>query len=136
MEPSPSSANSALPEKPGYSRDELMALDSFLTTHPSERRLLRYLYDHKDETHTVASLDAGMATAVTLLDLKALVVHKLMEARDARGRVIPFPIHIQEDSQFRILPSKLALIEAALQRRKWNETAPSASHHQGSALDG
>ncbi len=135
MEPSPSPANSAIPEEPSYRRDELMALDNFLTTHPSERRLLGYLYEHKDETHTLASLNTGTATAVTLLDLKALVVHKLMEARDSRGRVIPFPIYIQEDSQFRILPSKLDLIEAALQRRKWNEMTPCASNQRGSAMD-
>lgn len=112
-----------------YTRDELAALDNFLTTHPSERRLLKYLFEHKDETHTLESLhgrsgapDAG--TPVTLLDIKALVIYKLMEARDGQDRVIPFPIDIRESSQFRILPPKLDLIEAALQRRNWSEVKP------------
>ncbi len=131
MESSHFPADAAASAQLRYTRDELMALDNFLTTHPSQRRLLKYLHQHKDETHTLASLQVNSGVPVALLDLKALVVHKLLEARDARSRVIPFPISLQEDSQFRILPSKLDLIEAALQRRKWNETGPGASNRTG-----
>ncbi len=123
--------DAALPAEPRYTRDELMALDNFLNTHPSQRRLLKYLHEHKDETHTLASLQANSGVPVALLDLKALVVHELLGARDAQSRVIPFPISVQEDSQFRVLPSKLDLIEAAIQRRKWNEIGPGASNRTG-----
>ncbi len=120
----PPAGPTAATAQPNYTRDELAALDNFLTTHPSERRLLKYLFEHIDETHTLVSLSGRYGASVTILDLKAMVIYKLMEARDAQGLVIPSPIDIRESSQFRILPAKLDLIEAALQWRNWSELKP------------
>jgi hypothetical protein len=131
METSRPAGAGAEPSQPNYTQEELAALDNFLTTHPSERRLLKYLFEHRQQAHTLASLAGSCGAPVSLLDLKALVVYKLMEARDAQGHLVPYSIGIREDNCFTLLPAKLPLIEAALQRRKWS--APSG-HGSGSAV--
>lgn len=112
-------AEEALTARPHYTRDELRDLDNFLSTYPVQRRLLKYLYDNYNEVHTVESVKQKSGLEVDFLELKALVVYKLMEARDELDQVVRSPFYLKEKARFYLRPEKKELVEAVLARKKW-----------------
>jgi len=109
----------AFAAQPSYTQDELRDLDNFLATYPGQRRLLRYLYDHHDEAHTAESVKQKSGLEVGFLELKTLMVYKLLEARDESGQVVKFPFRLAPTARFHLRPEKKELIEAVLARKKW-----------------
>ena len=105
--------------RPNYTRDELRDLDNFLSTYPVQRRLLKYLYDNYNEVHTIESVKQKSGLEVDFLELKALVVYKLMEARDELDQVVRSPFYLKEMARFYLRPEKKELVEAVLARKKW-----------------
>jgi len=113
----------------GFSHEEWLSLHSFLRTYPKQRRLLKYLHEHADQEHTVESLNRDSPEEIVFLDLKALLVHKLLSARNRDGRPVSVPLHLEEGASFRLLPEKKALIQAVLEERQveWEERANRAA---------
>lgn len=102
--------------------DEWMRLDNFLRTRPAQKTILKYFYDHPDREHTVESLARDGLTA-SFLDLKALVVYRLLTACDRDGHPVTVPLHLRETARFRLAKEKIPLIRATLEKRKlrWDE---------------
>jgi len=105
--------------QPNYTRDELRDLDNFLSTYPVQRRLLKYLYDNYIAVHTVESVKQNSGLEVSFLELKALVVYKLLEAHDELDAVVRSPYYLKETARFYLRPEKKELLEAVLARKKW-----------------
>ncbi len=106
-----------------FTREEWLRLDNFCRTHPAYRKLLEYLLEHPDEEHTAQSASEGSGRPVSMYDLKALYIYKLLTAVDGNGVPIRVAWDLDENSRYRLIRDKEPLIRAVLERREpaWDE---------------
>lgn len=106
-----------------FTREEWLRLDNFCRTHPAYRGLLEYLLEHLEEEHTTRSAGEGLGRPVSMYDLKALYIYKLLRAVDGNGAPVRVAWDLDENSRYRLIREKEPLIRAVLDRREpvWDE---------------
>lgn len=101
-----------------FTREEWLRLENFCRTHPPYRKLLEYLAANPEGEHTVESVARGSGLPVSLYDLKALYIYKLLTAVNAAGEPVKLAWDLDENARYRLLTEKLPLIRAVLEKRE------------------
>lgn len=97
-----------------FTREEWLRLENFCRTHPPYRKLLEYLAAHPDGEHTVESVMRDSGLPVSLYDLKAIYIYKLLSAVNAAGQPVKVAWDLDEGARYRLAADKLPLIRAVL----------------------
>lgn len=88
-------------ENGDYERMEWISLDNFLTTHPALKKITRWYVEHPDEMLTAEQFTAAYGQPTSWLDLKGLVVHKVLSPYDPDEALITLPFRIDGTTRFR-----------------------------------
>ncbi|MGH9490214.1 MAG: hypothetical protein ACRD2F_15270 [Terriglobales bacterium] len=101
-----------------YERMDWISLDNFLTTHPALKKIARWFFEHPDELLTADAFAEKYGVPATWLDLKGLVIHKVLTPLDPSGEIITLPYTIGADTRFRLNHSLAKLVEDVLAKTK------------------
>lgn len=85
-----------------YERMDWIGLDNFLTTHPALKKITRWYLEHPDELLNAEQFTTAYGQPTTWLDLKGLVVHKVLTPIDPQGEIITLPWAIGASTRFRL----------------------------------
>ncbi|MGH9465969.1 MAG: hypothetical protein ACRD1Y_01315 [Terriglobales bacterium] len=94
-----------------YERMDWISLDNFLTTHPALKKITRWFWEHPEELLTAEAFSTAYGQPASWLDLKGLVIHKVLSPYDADGQLITLPTVINAATRFRF-NGKLATLVA------------------------
>ncbi|MGH9412589.1 MAG: hypothetical protein ACRD0Y_02510 [Terriglobales bacterium] len=84
-----------------YERMDWISLDNFLTTHPALKKISRWFSEHPEELLTAEGFAAAYGQPASWLDLKGLVIHKVLSAYDSQDQLITLPFTIGAETRFR-----------------------------------
>lgn len=101
-----------------YTKDEFNSLMNFLRTYPDKQLILKLMYENPDSSYTVDSFNQSFGTKVSFLDLKSLVIYRVLNCLDEKGQLIANPFLMRETNLFRLNPEKRELAEVCLRRLK------------------
>ncbi len=101
-----------------YERMDWISLDNFLTTHPALKKISRWFFEHPDELLTADAFAEKYGVPATWLDLKGLVVHKVLTAIAPDGAIITLPFEVGETTRFRFNRALSKLVEDVLAKTK------------------
>ena len=102
----------------GFTREEWLRLENFCRTHPAYRKLLEHLAANPDSEHTVESVARDSGLPVSLYDMKALYIYKLLTAVNAAGEPVKLAWDLEESARYRLIKDKLPLIRTVLEKRE------------------
>jgi len=85
-----------------YERMDWISLDNFLTTHPALKKITRWYVEHPDELLTAEQFTAAYGQPTSWLDLKGLVIHKVLSPLNPQGELITLPFVIDGSTRFRL----------------------------------
>lgn len=95
-----------------------ISLDNFLTTHPALKKIARWFFEHQDELLPASAFAEKYGVPATWLDLKGLVIHKVLTPVAPDGQIISLPYAIGADTRFRFNQSLSKLVEDVLAKTK------------------
>ncbi|MGH9536094.1 MAG: hypothetical protein ACRD2E_14690 [Terriglobales bacterium] len=101
-----------------YERMDWISLDNFLTTHPALKKIARWFFEHPDELLTAAAFAEKYGVPATWLDLKGLVIHKVLTPIAANGDIVALPFTIGDDTRFRFNTTLTQLVADVLAKTK------------------
>ncbi|MGH9474834.1 MAG: hypothetical protein ACRD1C_00725 [Terriglobales bacterium] len=101
-----------------YDRMDWISLDNFLTTHPALKKITRWFLAHPEELLTADAFSAAYGQPASWLDLKGLVVHKVLSPYDPQGSLISLPLVIDAATRFRFNPKLEKLVADVLEKVK------------------
>lgn len=101
-----------------YDRSDWISLDNFLTTHPALKKITRWFNEHPDELLTAEEFSQKYGQPHSWLDLKGLVIHKVLTPIDPQGNYIDLPFRIGENTRFRYNAKLQKLVEDVLAKVK------------------
>lgn len=95
-----------------------ISLDNFLTTHPALKKISRWFFEHQEELLTADVFAEKYGVPATWLDLKGLVIHKVLTPVGPDGQILTLPYTIGASTRFRFNPSLAKLVEDVLAKNK------------------
>ena len=84
-----------------YERMDWIGLDNFLTTHPALKKMTRWFLEHPEESVTAEQFSAAYGQPASWLDLKGLVIHKVLSPYNPQGELITLPFVMDGTTSFR-----------------------------------
>jgi hypothetical protein len=101
-----------------YERMDWISLDNFLTTHPALKKITRWYLEHPDQLLNADDFSAAYGQPTSWLDLKGLVIHKVLTPINPSGEMITLPFVIDATTRFRFNPKLKQLAEDVLAKNK------------------
>jgi hypothetical protein len=101
-----------------YDRYDWISLDNFLTTHPALKKITRWFHEHQEELLTADEFSQKYGQPHSWLDLKGLVIHKVLTPVDPQGSYIDLPFRIDGTTRFRYNPKMQQLVQDVLAKVK------------------
>lgn len=101
-----------------YERMDWIALDNFLTTHPALKKIARWFMEHPEDLLTAEQFSAAYGQPTPWLDLKGLVIHKVLTPISPSGAMVSMPFVIDAVTRFRFNRSLHKLTEDVLAKIK------------------
>lgn len=105
-------------EAGAYERMDWISLDNFLTTHPALKKITRWYLEHPEDLLDAAQFTAAYGQPTSWLDLKGLVIHKVLTPIDPQGELITLPFVIDGTTRFRFNLKLKQLAEDVLAKIK------------------
>lgn len=84
-----------------YERMDWISLDNFLTTHPALKKISRWFHEHPEELLTAEAFSAAYGQPTTWLDLKGLVIHRVLTPYTPQDQLVTLPYEIGATTRFR-----------------------------------
>ena len=101
-----------------YERMDWISLDNFLTTHPALKKITRWYLEHPDQLLGADEFSAAYGQPTSWLDLKGLVIHKVLTPINPAGELITLPFVIDATTRFRFNLKLKQLAEDVLAKNK------------------
>ncbi|HXR97056.1 MAG TPA: hypothetical protein VN709_04350 [Terriglobales bacterium] len=101
-----------------YERMDWISLDNFLTTHPALKKITRWYLEHSDQLLNADEFSAAYGQPTSWLDLKGLVIHKVLTPINPAGEMITLPFVIDASTRFRFNLKLKQLAEDVLAKNK------------------
>lgn len=105
-------------ETGAYERMDWISLDNFLTTHPALKKITRWFSEHPEELLDAGQFSAAYGQPTSWLDLKGLVIHKVLSPYNPAGQLITLPFVIDASTRFRFNRKLETLVSDVLAKTK------------------